>query len=222
MSEPTRIYLGPVYAGIALGYRIYDITMRPVGPFTTVGVLEVLPGQFVITEGINKPVGGGYIIFGTKEYDISVHPLESDLTYPDYSSTLQLILTAISNLNLSPEITVTADVAEFNTQIAQIKPLLIAAFGELTQLHTDRFDTLGNKVVEMVGVINRLSKLDQVITTIDKVRELTKVINSLNDVVETVKEPVKEIVVVEDTQRIEAYQNFINKLEEAIQNGRVD
>jgi len=60
---PASLY-APARPGLAIGYRLLTTALIEYAPFTTTGVSESAPGNYVVSSGVSAPDAGGYIQWG--------------------------------------------------------------------------------------------------------------------------------------------------------------
>lgn len=56
--------IAPSRVGLAVGYRLLSPDLTEYAPFTTSGVSESAPGNYVVSGGVTAPDNGGYIQWG--------------------------------------------------------------------------------------------------------------------------------------------------------------
>lgn len=56
--------VAPARPGLAIGYRLLTKALTEYAPFTTTGVSENAPGNYVVSSGVTAPDDGGYIQWG--------------------------------------------------------------------------------------------------------------------------------------------------------------
>lgn len=80
---PAHAQLGRRNAKLKLGYRILNLDSSLFRAWTTTGVQETAPGDYVVAGGVEAPSVGGYIIWGEKNRDIvsaEIVPAQVDLS----------------------------------------------------------------------------------------------------------------------------------------------
>lgn len=56
--------IAPSQPGLTVGYRLLSPDLTEYAPFTTSGVSESAPGNYVVGSGVTAPDNGGYIQWG--------------------------------------------------------------------------------------------------------------------------------------------------------------
>jgi hypothetical protein len=56
--------VAPARPGLIVGYRLLTTALAQYAPFTTTGVSESAPGNYLVSGGITAPDDGGYIQWG--------------------------------------------------------------------------------------------------------------------------------------------------------------
>ena len=56
--------IAPARPGLTVGYRLLTTALTQYAPFTTTGVSESAPGNYVVSSGVTAPDSGGYIQWG--------------------------------------------------------------------------------------------------------------------------------------------------------------
>jgi hypothetical protein len=56
--------IAPARSGLTVGYRLLTTALTQYAPFTTTGVSESAPGNYVVSSGVTAPASGGYIQWG--------------------------------------------------------------------------------------------------------------------------------------------------------------
>jgi len=56
--------IAPARPGLAIGYRLLTTALTQYAPFTTTGITESAPGNYVVSSGVTAPDNGGYIQWG--------------------------------------------------------------------------------------------------------------------------------------------------------------
>lgn len=67
---PAAAQLRRRWAGQAIGYEIMHLDGSLFRAWTTEGVHETMPGYFMVTDGVEAPDAGGYIVWGLADQDI--------------------------------------------------------------------------------------------------------------------------------------------------------
>ena len=62
MKVPITMQLGPKYFGATVGYSLLHLDRSEFAPFTMDKVIETSQGNFAITDGIEVPDEGGYVV----------------------------------------------------------------------------------------------------------------------------------------------------------------
>lgn len=122
---PAHAQLGRRNAKLKLGYRILNLDSSLFRAWTTVGVQETAPGDYVVAGGVEAPSVGGYIIWGEKNRDIvsaEIVPAQVDL-----SPAIDDLLGRIADLLPTPA-PVVVDTQAFEARVERLRTDMATRF----------------------------------------------------------------------------------------------
>lgn len=112
MITPARARLGRRRSGLALGYRVLDLTRQPVTGQVFTGITEAQPGDYVTV--VDAPAAGGFIVWGTRENPAMVEALlPPSPAAPDLAPIREAIGKLARLIESIPAPVVTVDTAPF-------------------------------------------------------------------------------------------------------------
>lgn len=86
MIVPVTATLGSTKTGLTIGYRVLNNDRTTFSVFTTTNVIETsIPGVYSVTNGVNVPDDGGFIIFGESGNDLAESVIEPNVNQETFS-----------------------------------------------------------------------------------------------------------------------------------------
>ena len=77
-TVPATCVLGPGKTGLTIGYRVLNLDGTEYSAFSTSGVAETaIAGTYRVAGGVEAPLAGGYVVWGTELLDYAEATVES-------------------------------------------------------------------------------------------------------------------------------------------------
>ena len=102
-TVPATAVLGPGATGLTIGYRVLNLDGTEYSAFSTSGVAETaIAGTYRVAGGVEAPLAGGYVVWGTELLDYAEATVESASANVTYSAGVALAGRLAEYADVSP------------------------------------------------------------------------------------------------------------------------
>ena len=102
-TVPATCVLGPGKTGLTIGYRVLNLDGTEYSAFSTSGVAETaIAGTYRVAGGVEAPLAGGYVVWGTELLDYAEATVESASANVTYSAGVALAGRLAEYADVSP------------------------------------------------------------------------------------------------------------------------
>ena len=131
-TVPATCVLGPGKTGLTIGYRVLNLDGTEYSAFSTSGVAETaIAGTYRVAGGVEAPLAGGYVVWGTELLDYAEATVESASANVTYSAGVALAGRLAENADVSPlalEATAQAILDDTGTTLPALLTSTLASF----------------------------------------------------------------------------------------------
>lgn len=160
MIIPARVQLPARYAGQPLGYRVLNLNLSLFSAFTSVNVAEIHPSFYVVSEGVNAPDAGGYLIWGVKGQDLMTATIQPSVVKPILSGVIdelnKLARRIIEAMPKPAAQQIAVKTEAFEAGVAALRAELAEMLRVDGQADADRLDVVTQRVDELYAELQRI------------------------------------------------------------------